>query len=344
MTQSNPLRILFAGTPEFACPSLLQLIKQPDEHIEVIGCYTQPDRPAGRGRKLTASPVKALALEYNIPVFQPESLKSKQVQADIAKLAPDLMIVIAYGCILPQAVLDIPTYGCLNIHASLLPKWRGAAPIQRSIQAGDKQTGIAIMQMDKGLDTGAVLAETHYTIELEDSSQSIHDKLAQIGADTLVKVIAGIQSYQEKAQIQSEQDISYAHKISKEEAWIDWQQDAFMVHRHIAAFNPWPVTQSQIASIEPKDATPKTIRIWQSHYNADIQSKHTHPAGTLLEAKDIVQTVAKQSLWVVCGDSKLIELRQLQFKGSKQLTAADAKNGNQQYLCSGNSFIQEDIT
>ncbi|MEW5757638.1 MAG: methionyl-tRNA formyltransferase [Pseudomonadota bacterium] len=232
-----PLKIVFAGTPEFAAVTLQAVLESPHQ---VCAVYTQPDRPAGRGRKLTPSPVKQLAAERGIPVYQPESLKTREAQQELAALAPDVMVVVAYGLILPQAVLDIPRYGCLNVHASILPRWRGAAPIQRAILAGDRESGVTIMQMDAGLDTGGMLKIVTCPIHATDTAQDLHDRLAGLGAGALVEVLAqlrgGIQ-----AQTQDNARANYAAKLQKSEAELDWRQPAEVLDRCVRAFNPWPM-------------------------------------------------------------------------------------------------------
>lgn len=229
-------RIVFAGTPEFSVAPLQALL---DSEHQVVAVYTQPDRPAGRGRKLTPSPVKQLALQHNLPVFQPENLKTAEAQAELAALNADLMVVVAYGLLLPQAILDTPRLGCLNIHASLLPRWRGAAPIQRAIEAGDTQTGITIMQMDKGLDTGAMLYKQHTPIQADDTAQLLHDRLSPLGAQALLETLNQLETLQ--AEVQDNDQACYAAKLTKAEALIRWQDSAEQIVRRIHAFNPWPM-------------------------------------------------------------------------------------------------------
>lgn len=228
-------RILFAGTPEFSVAPLQALI---DSEHEVVAVYTQPDRPAGRGRKLTPSPVKQLALAHQIPVLQPQNFKDADTLTELKSFDADLMVVVAYGLILPQAVLDAPKHGCLNIHASLLPRWRGAAPIQRAIEAGDPQTGITIMQMEAGLDTGPMLYRLTTEIQPQDTAQSLHDRLSPLGAQALLDTLAQLE--QCEPEIQNEQDACYAAKLQKAEGHIDWLQPADTIVRRIQAFNPWP--------------------------------------------------------------------------------------------------------
>ncbi len=240
------MKIIFAGTPEFAATALRALLHAgPDAGIQVIAAYTQPDRPAGRGMKLTASAVKTLAASHGIPVFQPPTLKAPEAQAEMAALGADVMVVAAYGLILPQAVLDIPHkvagFGCLNIHASLLPRWRGAAPIHRAILAGDKASGVAIMQMEAGLDTGPVLLETFTAIGARETTGQLHDRLATLGAEAIVHVLTRLARGHELASAeQSTLGVTYAHKITPEEAQITWSASAVEIDRQIRAFNPVP--------------------------------------------------------------------------------------------------------
>jgi len=238
------MRIVFAGTPEFAVASLGAAAR----HHEVVAVYTQPDRPAGRGRGLMPSPVKLDAIARGIPVFQPESLKPPEAQQQLRDLQPDLMVVVAYGLILPRAVLAIPPHGCWNVHASLLPRWRGAAPIQRAIEAGDSETGVCLMQMEAGLDTGPVLLRQHTAIADTDTGGLLHARLAVIDprvlSDGLGLLRAGLKPV---AQPQPEAGVTYAHKLDKAEARLDWSQDAAALARRVRAFNPWPVAEARLA-------------------------------------------------------------------------------------------------
>ena len=302
------MKIIFAGTPEFAATALAALLKT--DH-EIVAVYTQPDRKAGRGQKLTASAVKQLALEHNIPVYQPLHFKSSTdeglaTQAELKALNADVMVVAAYGLILPQVVLDTPKYGCLNIHGSLLPRWRGAAPIQRAIATGDAETGVTIMKMAAGLDTGDMMYKTICPIEPQDTSASLHDKLAQQGAEATVKVLESeesLQHYLDHREVQDEALTVYAHKLSKAEAKIDWTQDAVTIDRNIRAFNPWPV------AFTPIDET-NNLRVWGSllsHENAEGKVP-----GTIL-------ALDKHGVHVACGDQKAICLTSLQWPGGKAL-------------------------
>jgi methionyl-tRNA formyltransferase len=301
---SKPLNIVYAGTPEFAATALAALLKS--EH-RISAVYTQPDRPAGRGRKLKASPVKELALEHGIEVRQPESLKDSETQQALAALEPDVMIVAAYGLLLPAEVLAIPRLGCLNIHASLLPRWRGAAPIQRAILSGDAETGVTIMQMDVGLDTGDMLYKLATPITAEDNAQSLHDRLAELGAQAIVEALDAIQAGTLTPEPQDENLANYAKKLNKGEAAIDWQQSAAQIARQVAAFNPWPVAQSQLEE--------KVLRIWEAEA---LPVSSATPPGTVIAE-------GKQGIDVACGEGTL-RLKRLQLPGGKPLSAAEFLN------------------
>lgn len=242
---SSKLRVVFAGTPDFSVPCLKATIAA---GVDVIAVYTQPDRPAGRGRKLAPSPVKQAALDAGIRVEQPETLRGADAQAPLRELAPDLMIVVAYGLILPKRVLAIARHGCWNVHASLLPRWRGAAPIQRAILAGDANTGVDLMQMEAGLDTGPVLLQRRTPIAADDTGGSLHDRLSELGADVLSEGLRRLlDGSLPPAQTQSEDGVCYAHKLDKAEAKLDWSQSAIQLERQVRAFNPWPVAEAEIA-------------------------------------------------------------------------------------------------
>ena len=240
---TEALRIVFAGTPEFAAAHLKALLDTPHQ---IVAVYTQPDRPAGRGQKLMPSPVKQLAVENAIPVLQPPSLKDAAAQAELAALEPDLLVVVAYGLILPQAVLDIPRFGCINSHASLLPRWRGAAPIQRAVQAGDAESGVTVMQMEAGLDTGPMLLKVRTPITADDTGGSLHDRLAELGPPAVIEAIAGLASGTLMGEVQDDALANYAHKLNKDEARIDWSRPAIELERLIRAFNPWPICHSTL--------------------------------------------------------------------------------------------------
>ena len=254
----KPLNIIFAGTPDFAAQHLQALIDSPHN---VIAVYTQPDKPAGRGKKLQASPVKQLAEQHQILVYQPKSLRKPETQAELTALQADVMVVVAYGLILPQAVLDAPTYGCLNVHGSLLPRWRGAAPIQRAIWAGDKQTGVTIMQMDAGLDTGDMLHKVFCDIDLQDTSADLYHKLAEIAPNALIEVLNHLTDGTFIAEPQDDTQSNYAEKLSKEEAKLDWQLSAGQLERNIRAFNPWPMAYLQLTD---EQGNPQTLKVYQA--------------------------------------------------------------------------------
>ena len=313
-----PLRIIFAGTPEFAATHLQALINS--EH-QLIGVYTQPDRPAGRGKKLQASPVKHLAEAAAIPVYQPASLRDTGAQQALAQLHADLLVVVAYGLILPQAVLDTPRLGCLNVHASLLPRWRGAAPIQRAIQAGDRETGITIMQMDAGLDTGAMLATATCGIDQQTTAASLHDRLAELGPPLLLQVLADLEACQRQAQPQDNQLATYADKILKSEAELDWRQSAQTLDRAIRAFNPFPVCFSKLGG--------ERVKVWQARPD-DSGSDPAVAAGTILQAD-------REGILVSCGDGRLL-VQQLQLPGGKQLAAEQVLNARGELFAPGQRF------
>ncbi|WP_175652485.1 methionyl-tRNA formyltransferase, partial [Pseudomonas sp. Marseille-P9899] len=238
------MRIVFAGTPEFAAEHLKALLAS---HHEIIAVYTQPDRPAGRGQKLMPSPVKQLAVDNNIPVLQPPTLRNPDAQAELAALAPDLMVVVAYGLILPQVVLDIPKLGCINSHASLLPRWRGAAPIQRAVQAGDAESGVTVMRMEAGLDTGPMLLKVSTPISAADTGGTLHDRLAELGPPAVLEAIAGLGAGTLHGEVQDDALATYAHKLNKDEARLDWSRPAVELERLVRAFNPWPICHSTLA-------------------------------------------------------------------------------------------------
>ena len=306
----SSLKIIFAGTPDFAAAALSALIKS--EH-EIVAVYTQPDRPAGRGRKLRASPVKEVALEHDIPVLQPENLKEAETQDVLRAFNADVMVVAAYGLILPQIVLDIPRLGCLNIHASLLPRWRGAAPIQRAIAAGDKESGITIMQMNAGLDTGDILKLFACPITKEDSGGDLHDRLAIIGADAIVEVLKELDGDTLIPTVQDDSLATYAHKLDKKEAIIDWHSPAAEIEQLVRAFNPWPVAFTYLND--------KTLRIWQAlafTENSELE------AGTVISCD-------KNGIDISCGEGTL-RLLKLQPSGSKAMDVASFMNGHAKQL------------
>ena len=307
------MRIIYAGTPDFSVAALQALI---ESSYEVVAVYTQPDRPAGRGRELQASPVKIKALEYAIPVYQPASLKDPQTQSELKAIEADLMIVTAYGLLLPTAVLDAPRLGCINIHASLLPRWRGAAPIQRAILAGDKKTGVTIMQMDEGLDTGDILAVAECDITTDDTGSSLHDKLMTLGAKTLLSVLPAIANQTQAKNKQDNADACYASKLDKAEAKIDWSNSAVEIHRAIQAYNSWPVAYCSYQ----KKGKPAKLRLWlaQVHENDSI---HVNK-----KSGEVIAESA-QGIDVVTGKG-VIRITRLQAEGKRQMSAADFLNAH----------------
>ncbi len=314
---NHGLKVIFAGTPEFAASVLQAVLNSPHQ---VIACYTQPDRPAGRGRKLTPSPVKALALEQDIPVYQPLNFKQAEDVATLQALNADIMVVVAYGLILPQAVLDAPRLGCINVHASILPRWRGAAPIQRSIAAGDAESGVTIMQMDKGLDTGNMLLKVFTPIASDDTGGSLHDRLAELGAPALVETLALLADGGAHPEVQDPGLATYAHKLTKEEAKLDWNHSATELHNLIRAFNPWPVCHTTLDG--------ETIRVWK----AERQTGNAQtPPGTLLD-------VSKDGIVVATGDG-LLRLIELQLPGGKCLPVAALLNSKADWLTPGKQFL-----
>ena len=307
------MRIVFAGTPDFAATALKTLL---NAGYDIVGVYTQPDRPAGRGRKLMPSPVKQVALDTGIPVYQPVSLKPEEAQQELASLQPDVMIVAAYGLILPKAVLNIPTHGCLNIHASLLPRWRGAAPIQRAIAAGDAETGITIMQMDEGLDTGDMLLKLDTPISADDTGGSLHDRLAEMGGKAIVQAMERLAKGALTGEVQNEAEANYAHKLSKEEGHIDWSRSAQEIERLIRAFNPWPGTFTDLGE--------QRIRIHQA--SALKQGSDKGPGTVIARGRDGVD--------VACGTGTL-RITSAQLPGSKAQSINDLINGGKQVLLPG---------
>jgi methionyl-tRNA formyltransferase len=292
------MKIIFAGTPDFAVPAFQMLLASSHQ---VCAVYTQPDRPAGRGRHLHSSPVKELALASGIPVFQPLTLKTEEVLQQITLLGADLMIVVAYGMILTQAVLDTPKFGCINVHASLLPRWRGAAPIQRAIMAGDEKTGVTIMQIVRQLDAGDMLHKEECTIETQDTASVLHDKLAELGAIGLSKVLSQIEAGNVKAEKQDENRVTYATKLEKSEATIDWSQSAEQIVRNVRGMNPWPVAQTFYHN--------EVLRIWRAEA---IKSD------TALKPGEV--SCSDKTLDVATGKD-LLRLHEIQLPGGKRMAA-----------------------
>ncbi|GBO84426.1 methionyl-tRNA formyltransferase [Marinobacter adhaerens] len=307
------MRLVFAGTPDFAATALKALIAA--GHT-IVGVYSQPDRPAGRGRKLQPSPVKQVALDHEIPVFQPETLKTAEAQKQLADLKPDVMIVAAYGLILPKAVLDIPTHGCLNIHASLLPRWRGAAPIQRAIAAGDAETGITIMQMDEGLDTGAMLLKSLTAIDTSDTGGSLHDRLAELGGKAIIKALELLKKGELTGEPQNDDLACYASKLSKTEGHIDWATDATAIERLVRAFNPWPGTYTDLGD--------QRIRIHEAR--ALVTDSDAFPGTVVHRDRDGID--------IACGNGTL-RITRLQLPGSRAQSVNDLINGGKELLMPG---------
>lgn len=307
------MKLIFAGTPEFAATALQAILAAGHE---VVAVYTQPDRPAGRGQKLSASAVKQLALQQGLPVYQPLHFRANTPEGDAARTELQalcqqhevpVMVVAAYGLILPQAVLDLPHRGCLNIHASLLPRWRGAAPIQRAILAGDAQTGITIMQMARGLDTGDMLYTLATDITPSDTAASLQDRLAILGGEAIVTVLADLDRHQAQAQVQDEALTTYAHKLEKSEGRIDWSQPAAQVDRQIRGLAGWPVAFFQLGE--------HAVRVWSAqrlHGPAPQERHTTGPAGQVLQ-------IDRHGVQVRCGDGQVIQLTSLQWPGGKAL-------------------------
>ncbi|MGG2141372.1 methionyl-tRNA formyltransferase [Symbiopectobacterium sp. RP] len=313
MSESS-LRIIFAGTPDFAARHLDALLASPHQ---VVGVFTQPDRPAGRGNKLTPSPVKVLSEQHGVPVLQPKSLRPAENQQLIADLQVDIMVVVAYGLILPQAVLDMPRLGCINVHGSLLPRWRGAAPIQRSLWAGDAETGVTIMQMDAGLDTGAMLHKLSCPITPQDTSASLYDRLAELGPLGLLTTLASLAQGTAVAEKQDDSLATYAEKLSKEEAKLDWSLSAEQLERCIRAFNPWPVSYIII------DEQP--VKVWKA---SALDTNHSAQPGTIISAD-------KQGIQVATAQG-VLNLLQLQPAGKKSMSVQDLLNSRREWFTLGN--------
>ena len=301
-------RLIFAGTPQFAVPCLLALLNS--KHT-VCAVYTQPDRKAGRGRKLQVSPVKSVALEHGINVYQPLNLKEAKTQAQLMALSADLMIVVAYGLLLPKAVLEMPSKGCINVHASLLPRWRGAAPIQRALIAGDTLTGITLMRMDDGLDTGAILKKESCDILPDETGQTLHDRLAQLGAQVLANTIDEIENL--PATEQDDSQATYAKKLEKVEAQLDWSEPAIVLERKVRAFNPWPIAQASLFD--------QTLRIWAALARPSTMT--TEPVGRVIRCQ-------RDGIDVVTADG-ILRLLKVQRAGGKPILVGDFLNAHPEY-------------
>jgi len=334
----SPLKIIFAGTPEFAAAHLQALI---ESNHQVCGVYTQPDRPAGRGRSISASPVKQLALENNLTVCQPQTLKSTEAEEMLAAFNADIMVVVAYGIILPQAILDIPPLGCINVHGSLLPRWRGAAPIQRAIEAGDKESGITIMQMDEGLDTGDMLLVAKLTLNADETSQSLHDRLMDCGTSALIEALDTISLGKIKPQKQDNSKANYAKKLSKAESSIDWKQDAETIGRKIRAFSPWPGSFVSINGRKMKILAEPFLE--ESFAEAtdgkdsnNRDSSHIKPAIRDFSIGKII-SADKRGLRVACGRGSLL-ITSLQIPGKKMTAMANLLNAYKDQFLPGQQF------
>jgi methionyl-tRNA formyltransferase len=311
---SKTLRIIFAGTPDFAARHLDALLSSGHK---VVGVFTQPDRPAGRGKKLMPSPVKVLAEEHGLPIYQPASLRPQENQQLVADLNADVMVVVAYGLILPKAVLDMPRLGCVNVHGSLLPRWRGAAPIQRSLWAGDAETGVTIMKMDVGLDTGDMLYKLACPITNEDTSATLYDKLADLGPQGLIETLQQLADNTATPEVQDEALVTYAEKLSKEEAQLDWSLSAAQLERCIRAFNPWPMSWMMI------DDQP--VKVWKASV---IDGDTSEEPGTIIE-------VSKQGIQVATAKG-ILNLESLQPAGKKAMSAQDLLNSRREWFIPGN--------
>ncbi|CUS47790.1 MAG: methionyl-tRNA formyltransferase Fmt [Idiomarinaceae bacterium HL-53] len=311
------MRVVFAGTPDFAAQHLKALVT--DQSFEVVAVYTQPDRPAGRGKRLQPSAVKLAAEAYGLPVEQPVSLKDPSAQTTLAGYQADIMVVVAYGLLLPKEVLTIPARGCINVHGSILPRWRGAAPIQRAIWAGDKESGITIMQMDEGLDTGPMLKVARIQLTAEETSASLYEKMADLGPRVLIDTLTELD--QITPILQRNEDATYAHKLSKEEARIDWQRPAEEIERHLRAFTPWPGTEMWVQE--------ERIKVLA----AQVERTHSErPVGEILAVK-------KDAITVQCG-SNALTITQVQLPGKKPMAIHELLNARKDMFVQGVSLLE----
>lgn len=321
-TSDQPLNIVFAGTPDFAAKHLAALI---NSHHNVVAVYCPPDKPAGRGKKLTACATKQLALEHGITVEQPVNFKEQAEQEVLAAYNADVMVVVAYGLLLPENILNTPKLGCINVHGSILPKWRGAAPIQRSLEAGDPETGVTIMQMDKGLDTGDMILISRCEISEQDTSASLYEKLAELGPTALIEALAQMASGSYPREQQDESLATYAAKLAKAEAELDWHLPASVLHKKIRAYIPWPVAQfTYTENAETDKAKQHAIRVWQSSI---VELEKPAKPGTII-------TADKHGLVIATGEHAL-QLETLQIPGKKALAIADIINAKANWFTPG---------
>lgn len=300
------MKLVFAGTPAFSVPSL-QACLQSRHTVQAV--YTQPDRPAGRGRQTAASPVKVVAEQYGIPVFQPESLRGAEARDQLARLDADLVVVVAYGLILPASILSAPRLGCVNVHASLLPRWRGAAPIQRAIMAGDRETGVTIMQVEAKLDAGPMYLRRSCPIAADDTAGALQDRLAVLGATALIETLAALEIGSAVAEVQDESQVTYAEKLNKDEAWLDWRQPAIQLDRQVRAFNPWPVAETRLGD--------QTLRVWRA---AAVAEQTRASPGCVLPGR---------KTWDVATGDGILRLLEVQLPGRRRIRAEDYLNAHE---------------
>jgi methionyl-tRNA formyltransferase len=319
---SQGLRLIFAGTPEFAAEHLKALL---GSRHEVIAVYSQPDRPAGRGKKLSASPVKEVALAHAVPVYQPLNFKSPEAVSELEALKADLMVVVAYGLILPKVVLEAPRLGCINVHASILPRWRGAAPIQRAIEAGDNETGVTIMQMDVGLDTGDMLIKAFCPILATDTGGILHDRLLTIGTPALLEALDQIEAGAINPIKQDDSLCNYAPKLNKEEAALNWQLSALELERKVRAFNPFPIAHTKTAGADDS----QRIRVWAASAS-ELDCNATNGS---------ITKIAKDGIWIACERGQLI-LEQLQMPGKKAMSVDEILRGHPDLFKVGDKLEQ----
>jgi len=318
-----PLRIVFAGTPDFAAHHLQCLI---DSEHDIVGVYSQPDRPANRGKSLQASPVKQLAIQHALPVFQPINFKEHCEQQTLADLNADLMVVVAYGLLLPQVILDTPKFGCINVHASLLPRWRGAAPIQRCIEAGDTQTGVTIMQMDAGLDTGDMLVIKPCSINADESGGSLHDKLLGIGGPALLCALTQIEQGTTQPEVQPTDGVCYAHKFNKADAAIDWNRDADSLSRLVRTYNPFPVAHCGYS----EKGKEQRLRVWEAKPTKSSSPSPFTPGQVI--------SFDAEGLNIACASNSSLLITKLQLPGKKPMSVKDLLNGRADLFLAGQNL------